>query len=149
MIVFLVSGLCHGANVTYVVWGGINGLNQVFVTFVLVDFAWVFFRADSIHSALSILKSMITVHNPWILFDESLYNLGLSRANFGVMLFSIFILLAADYLKYKGIQVRAVLEKQELWFRWLFYVLAVDFVIILVYGEMLMMQLPLFIFNFS
>ena len=110
--------------------GGINGLNQVFVTFVLVDFAWVFFRADSIHSALSILKSMITVHNPWILFDGSLYNLGLSRANFGVMLFSIFILLAADYLKYKGIQVKAVLEKQELWFRWLFYVLAVDFVII-------------------
>ena len=113
MIVFLVSGLWHGANITYVVRGGINGLNQVFVTFVLVDFAWVFFRADSIHSALSILKSMITVHNPWILFDGSLYNLGLSRANFGVMLFSIFILLAADYLKYKGIQVRAVLEKQE------------------------------------
>lgn len=84
MIVFLVSGLWHGANWTFVVWGGLNGLYQVihtvieaprkwisirvrlprdlttlmsvFLTFHLVGIAWVFFRASSIDNALAVLK---------------------------------------------------------------------------------------------
>lgn len=78
MIVFLVSGLWHGAAWTFVIWGALHGFYQVFgavtqnfrekicaklgidvssrgfavykniVTFILVDFAWMFFRANSI-----------------------------------------------------------------------------------------------------
>jgi len=87
-IVFLISGLWHGANWTYIVWGALNGfylifalmtekvrnkvadftglskfkmLNsaiQIFTTFILVTVAWVFFRAHSIQDALYILKSI-------------------------------------------------------------------------------------------
>jgi len=81
LIVFLVSGLWHGANWTFVMWGGINGLAQVIyimaanprkalarilpawlwgtlgvlLTFHVVLLAWVFFRADSIAQAWTVL----------------------------------------------------------------------------------------------
>ena len=89
MITFLVSGLWHGANWTFVVWGGLNGLLQaiekfytakmkgkiwkkssslatgkmkkvfdIIVTFILISFTWVFFRADSISDALLIIKKI-------------------------------------------------------------------------------------------
>lgn len=86
-IVFTLSGLWHGANRTFVVWGALNGLYlivgaitapyhqrlaaavgltriprlhrlwQQLQTFVLISLAWVFFRATSVHDALYIIKS--------------------------------------------------------------------------------------------
>lgn len=86
--VFLVSGLWHGANWTYVIWGALNGfylvfaivteklrkklsewlhldkvpklnnLLQILITFVLACIAWVFFRADSLESSLMILDKI-------------------------------------------------------------------------------------------
>ncbi|MGE5391488.1 MAG: MBOAT family O-acyltransferase [Deltaproteobacteria bacterium] len=76
MIVFLVSGLWHGANWTFVLWGFMHGLasvlhrrfkaqwNQVhpvvqwFFTFLFVNIAWVFFRADSITQGFTLIKRM-------------------------------------------------------------------------------------------
>lgn len=85
-ITFLISGLWHGANWTYVVWGALNGLYlvigralaparnrlwasvglpesnpvrrciQLATTLVLTLIAWVFFRANSIPEALTILS---------------------------------------------------------------------------------------------
>lgn len=71
VITFLVSGLWHGANWTYVLWGAIHGLGQVaekvwhrffppkkerswlriFLTFAFVSFAWIFFRSNTISDA--------------------------------------------------------------------------------------------------
>lgn len=160
MIVFLTSGLWHGAQWSYVIWGGLNGLFQVigecmrpvrdklnrafrmdraslghklfevFFTFLLVDFTWIFFRADQLTDAFAIIKSIFTVHNPWIFFDDSLYGLGLNGKEFRMLLFSIGVLLASDFLKYKGIQVRRVIARQELWCRWLCYLAAVLFVLL-------------------
>lgn len=150
LIVFLVSGLWHGANGSFVIWGGINGLYQIIgelgkpvrdkivstfhlnrdslahklfcilETFVLVDISWIFFRASGLRNALGIIKQMIVVQNPWVLFDGSLYQCGLDRANFQFMLICICILLFADYCKIKGIQMRQVIIKQDGWFRCLF-----------------------------
>ena len=76
--VFLLSGLWHGANWTFIAWGMINALfyflNEKFIalkpswnssplfrplrillTFNLIAITWVFFRADSIESAVGIL----------------------------------------------------------------------------------------------
>ena len=85
MIVFLVSGLWHGANWHYVVWGGLNGLYQTAgdllkplrkriiglfgirteetshrlmqmgITFFLISISWVFFRTRSVGESVSIL----------------------------------------------------------------------------------------------
>ena len=88
MIVFTVSGLWHGANMTFVLWGALHGFYQIIgritlkvrngfikkiglsedspavkawrtlVTFILVTFAWIFFRANSI-SDLGVLLSKL------------------------------------------------------------------------------------------
>ncbi len=88
-VVFLVSGLWHGASWTFVVWGAIHGLYMVteillspvkeqllrvkrlsqskyivkfcriFTTFILVNIAWVFFRADSFPDAFEVFKGVV------------------------------------------------------------------------------------------
>lgn len=94
LITFLISGLWHGANWTYIIWGGLNGLFQVIsyitrnvrgrvthalrlgklprlysvlqiaFTFILVSFTWIFFRANSMADAVHIIS-----HIPEGLFD--------------------------------------------------------------------------------
>jgi len=162
IIVFLVSGLWHGASISFVVWGGLNGLYQIIGeilkpardkmvqilhlnreslghklihivgTFLLVDSAWIFFRAESFKEAISIIKSMCGIANPWILFDGSLFLCGLDERNFRLMLVAILILLFADICKIKGIVIRNVILKQDYWFRCLF--IAVTIVSILTLG---------------
>lgn len=161
MIVFLASGLWHGAQWSYVVWGGLNGCFQIIgeclqpikkwyhrflhmnceslghkilnilVTFLLIDFTWIFFRAEQLTTAFAIIKSMFTVYNPWILFDESLYGLGLGRKEFQWMIYSIGILIFADFMKYRGIQIRKVIAQQEIWCRWFCYIVAILYILLL------------------
>jgi alginate O-acetyltransferase complex protein AlgI len=89
MIVFVASGLWHGANWTFVLWGALHGLYYLvevwttgirdraaqalglkgkpvlgtvvggLVTFVLVCFAWVFFRANAISDAFTLIGGMV------------------------------------------------------------------------------------------
>ena len=88
IITFLVSGIWHGANWTFIFWGMMHGVLQVIekalgwqkyegkndfvkavrilVTFLLVSFAWVFFRMPSIGDAFAVIGKMFT--NPG-LFD--------------------------------------------------------------------------------
>ena len=79
MITFLVSGIWHGANWTFIVWGVLHGFFQIIekalgfgkaeskgilkmlrigVTFVLVTLAWVIFRSPSIEVAVDFITSM-------------------------------------------------------------------------------------------
>lgn len=166
MIVFLLSGLWHGAQWTYVVWGGLNGLYQIIAecmkpvrdkavsilglnrkvfshklyrvvaTFILVDISWVFFRADRLEEAIPIFKSMFTADNIYVLFDDSLFKLGLDWKNFLVMLIAIGVLMFADCLKYKGLVIREMICRQELWFRWFVLITAILSIVIFgIYGS--------------
>ena len=81
LVTFLVSGLWHGANWTFVLWGGIHGAAQVVekwfglqksqskgvvrflrivVTFIIVNFAWVFFRMLTVDDAVGCIGRMFT-----------------------------------------------------------------------------------------
>lgn len=150
MITFLVSGLWHGASWNFVVWGGLHGvyqvigdrlepvkrqmekrfsvnrdcfsykLGQVLVTFALVNFSWVFFRAVSLKEAVSILGRIATKWNPWVLSDQSLYRLGLDVTEVHILAISLLTLFIVDWVKYKtGKTIDLVLREQVLWFRWL------------------------------
>ncbi|GFI68678.1 hypothetical protein IMSAG249_00495 [Lachnospiraceae bacterium] len=92
---------------------------QIFITFCLIDFTWVFFRAKSLVDGVAIIRSMLLVHNPWIFFDESLFKCGLDRKNFYIMLIAILILMIADIFKFRGIKIRKKILEQDWWFRWL------------------------------
>ena len=82
--------------------------------------------------AVQIVDSMLHADNIHILFDDSLYRLGLDWKNYMVMLLSIGVLLVVDGLKYYGICIRKVICEQELWFRWLVCIAGV--VVIVVFG---------------
>ena len=105
---------------------------KIITTFMLIDFTWIFFRADRFKTALKMISSIFTVYNPWILFDDSLYKLGLGRKEFQFMIISIIILLIADFVKWKGHSVREWVYKQERWFRWAFYLVSI--LVVLVFG---------------
>ena len=102
------------------------------VTFALVDFTWIFFRATGYKEAVEIVKGIFTAANPGVFWDGSLYNCGLDSKNFGVMLISIGILLFVDICNYLGVKVRNVILRQDIWFRWIF--IAFSICAILLFG---------------
>ena len=102
LLTFLASGLWHGANWTFILWGGIHGMFQIvetrwlhwtklqsrrlvippfvkiFFTFVLVNFAWVFFRSPDIKTGWEIMSKIFTSSGPLFIEKESLVLGGLS-----------------------------------------------------------------------
>ncbi len=78
---FIISGLWHGANWTFLVWGTLHGVLQcveralgfhkanwtgfrkfshVFFTFCVVSLAWIFFRANNVSDAFTIIQGIFT-----------------------------------------------------------------------------------------
>lgn len=143
MITFLISGLWHGANWTFVAWGGIHGFYQILgditkkwrekiypmlgirldstfykagriiTTFILTDFAWIFFRASSISEAIHYICNIFRLWNPWALWDRTLYSIGLSNYEWNVLIVAVFVLFLVDLLKYyKNIRIDEFLSKQ-------------------------------------
>ncbi|WP_418409950.1 MBOAT family O-acyltransferase [Alistipes sp.] len=89
LITFLISGIWHGANWTFIVWGLIHGgyqivekvlnaqkcechnwkkASRILLTFLLINFAWIFFRMPSVNDALIIVKKIFTdiISTPYI-----------------------------------------------------------------------------------
>lgn len=164
LITFSISGLWHGAAWTFIFWGAIHGLYQVIgdllrpvrkkvaellkvktdafshklgkilTTFVLVDFAWIFFRAESMEQIRFFFNRMFTRFNPWVLFDESLFAYGIDRREWSILVPALLILFVVDLLRYRtNRNFGDLLVKQNLWFQY-----AVMFLLIasiLVYGE--------------
>jgi len=84
------------------------------ITFLLAAFAFIFFRAESAGVGLQAIKSIFTVHNPWILFDKSLYECGLNEKNFILLIICLAVLLLADICKMKGIVIRHKIMQQNM-----------------------------------
>lgn len=134
LIIFGISGLWHGASYAFIIWGLLNGLYQIIGeilepirkkisiffarpyifsmynileivnTFLLTSFAFLFFRAGEIGDAVKLVNN-IFVNNISVLLDGSLFNLGISRESFIVLLLAMVILFIIDGLKYKQIAV--------------------------------------------
>lgn len=84
-VTFLVSGIWHGANWTFIIWGIMHGVAQIIekafgfqkcesksflvrafrilITFAIVNFAWVFFRMPSLNEAILLIGKMFTSFN--------------------------------------------------------------------------------------
>jgi len=140
-ITFVVSGLWHGANWTFICWGAIHGfylvfaiwtfkfresmnnrlrinkypglfkLSQILVTFSLVYISWIFFRANSVGEALIILK------NHFIFDGEQTVNLFRNRADLLISFISIAVLITIDFLE-EGFNLTARLNKLPKVYKW-------------------------------
>jgi alginate O-acetyltransferase complex protein AlgI len=112
LIVFIISGLWHGANWTFIIWGGLNGFYLVFavvtdkvrkrvnnailldripavhkllqigVTFALACFAWVFFRSSSTKLAFGIISKMLVLEGPFYIGEIQQLLYGISAIAF-------------------------------------------------------------------
>ena len=157
MIVFLVSGLWHGASMTFVIWGLVHGLVIVaekkffkkpkaykqsivnntlkcFGVFVFVCFAWMFFRANSLSDAMVLIKNLFD-NNYILIFTDEIYKLGLERSEFLYATISIILLLIFEQFRVKS-KIVELLNSAPIVFRWGIYLLIVFTIIIFgVYGD--------------
>lgn len=157
-IVFSVCGLWHGASFTFVIWGTLHGLYQIFglllkparqraagilkidpdsrpsrflravFTFILTDFAWIFFRADTVPDAFALIGGLFRSSD---LSNGVLFSLGLTAPEFFAALTGIATVLAVDVLSLKT-DLRARLLKKKTAFRWAAYLSAA--LVILIFG---------------
>lgn len=113
-IVFFISGVWHGAGWTYILWGMLHGLAIIihrlwyysgrklnkyigmFITFITVNFLWVFFRADTVGSAISILKTMFNIRS---LSEGISYNYHVLLTNIGSSITSFLLGIISNYYK--------------------------------------------------
>lgn len=154
LVVFIVSGLWHGANWTFVIWGALHGAYLVFaiiiekpraaladmarltrvpllhnafkmlVVFILVCIGWVFFRAKSVSDALYVLTRNFTHLTPITSFDLGVGALG---ALFCFAL--IFFLFLMEWL-IDNQDVRAWFFARATWLRWSAYVVFIIFIML-------------------
>ncbi|WP_405370085.1 MBOAT family O-acyltransferase [Nonlabens sp. Asnod2-A12] len=163
-LVFLISGLWHGAAATFIVWGAFHGILIViekytsdfrikikqflglsksnisnklfysFITFSLVTVGWIFFRANNMPEALQLI-STISLDNYFIIFTDGLYELGLDRNEFIALIIAI-IALCGFEIFHKRKNAVSILNQQPMVFRWIAYLSLVMMVIIYgVYGD--------------
>lgn len=165
LVVFWIIGIWHGANWKYIFYGLYSAfwvstgtlfqdvykrgkaffniheerlswrIFQVIRTIFFVTIGRYFSFAKDATDAFRMLKITFTKFDPWVLFDGTLYKLGLNEKNFRFMLFSILVMLVVDYLNERGICIREKISEQGIIIRWGFYYLAVFFLIIFgIYG---------------
>lgn len=155
LIVFFVSGLWHGANWSFVVWGLIHAFYQIaedfinktfkkrvlsetyfircarmLYTFILVDISWIFFVSSDCNHAINIIKQMFSVF-----YTSNIFTLGLNKIDWFLLIYSISILIIVDILHEKGIKISNYIRKQKFWFRWLLYIMLIISIIMFgIYG---------------
>ncbi|MFU8806494.1 MAG: MBOAT family O-acyltransferase [Bradymonadaceae bacterium] len=141
MITMVLGGLWHGASWNFVIWGTLQGVmlsfsrmtlpyrdrlvlklgiarpwvaaSRMFVTFHLVCFSWIFFRADTFGDAMHIITTIATDRSALNLLDINV----LSHGFIGVL-----VLLAVQILQeWKG-SVRELLNRRPRAIKWLAWI---------------------------
>jgi D-alanyl-lipoteichoic acid acyltransferase DltB (MBOAT superfamily) len=157
-ITFVVSGLWHGAAWTYVVWGALHGgyivvslllqkrwnnfaraiklvdrpnlyrALKISVTFSLVCFAYIFFRASSMDDALHMVASLGT---GWGEFKDNMLSvIGMRRNDFFIAMLGIAVVMGAEVLQGR-FDMRKAIDARPAWMRWsLYYVGSVAVVLL-------------------
>ncbi len=164
-ITFVVSGIWHGASWTFVIWGALHGFYLIFaqitltfreniiekiglnkfpkikkyfqvgIVFILVNFAWIFFRANNLNDAIYVINNIFAGYSDLLSLSgmkEVLKQLGVGKFDLLISLFSIFILEAFHLIQRHG-SIRHMLRQKPVWFRWAVYYLLTMY--ILLFGE--------------
>lgn len=159
-VVFVVSGLWHGANYTFLFWGALHGFYFVFsivtsavrrktaetlrtnrfshipkyialfATFHLVVFAWIFFRADSLNSALLIISNMSVFRNSFHTITGPMSWSGLT-----IRIILVLFLLGTELIQGHQ-EISRYIAGRPLWFRWAWYYALILFILLFgVFGD--------------
>lgn len=117
-------------------WKGRYGKHagRALLTFALVDFSWIFFRADSVGDAFAMIKSIFSLGRmngtasltgnaagSLTAFKDGIFTLGLNKYHFLFLLLCIAVLWITDLLKYRNADMFAWIEKQSVIVRYGIY----------------------------
>lgn len=142
MATMLLSGLWHGASMNFVVWGGLHGIAmcvertlgiakapqnkllyyiRVTTTFIIVCFLWIFFRADTLTDARTIISGIFTdFGKPYIVW-----------AHIIIIAFVLFIVAMQEIIYEKGFHISSI---RNIWLqhsiRYAFIVLTITFIML-------------------
>ncbi len=166
IITFVVSGIWHGVGLNFTVWGFLHAIYQVVgnitaglrkkiknliglkensiseriyqtvITFNLVTFAWIFFRAGSLLEAFSYIKNMFFNFAPWELFDQTLFSFDVSQNAFTLIFLHLIAWFAIECLTKKQEEGIDTLVNSHLIIRWIIYIVLIfDIVLFGAYGS--------------
>lgn len=151
IIVFLISGLWHGAGFQFVAWGMMHAayqiigditlpirrkikdkldikedsfverVLQVLVTFHLVALAWIVFRSSGLRTALVYLKNMFASAELWVLFNTSIFEHGVSQNAFSVLIVNLVFLFVVEHKFPTSRDSLKALTTSHLIIRWFVY----------------------------
>lgn len=145
LITFFLSGLWHGAEWNFVIWGILHGCYQVagdvwekgkrkglldikkfhklvgwLVTFSLVCFAWIFFRANNMKDAIYVVSNMfIGITNP-VKYLKAAYGLPLAISKGGAVILGIelLVLFYIDWIQYRTGSIINYFKNKNKYFKW-------------------------------
>jgi len=153
LITFFISGLWHGAAWTFVIWGFLHGLYmavavlykplqkklykklklngtkilklwKIFMTFNLVSFAWIFFRAESLRDASRVITNLFTGLGTQLgslsVLKQSL-SLGLGKFDLAVAAFSLAFMIVLEFTNRENNEHLLRLQKKPIYIRWVVY----------------------------
>jgi len=165
MIAFLLSGLWHGANWTFIVWGILNGIYvgvgrwskplrdrfnpwagreslpklctfaKIALTFSLICFSWIFFRAENLTDALYISTHLGAGIQDSLQDISGSVLLGQGPKDMFIVLFWLLALLVTDFLRMR-FRLRELLSAQPFWLRWgIYYAIVVGILLLGRFGH--------------
>ncbi len=146
LLTFLVSGFWHGSSLTYIFWGAVHGLLQIVetfiypktrrgvpvtrkkhwwqlpITFAILCFTWIFFRANTIQDAFWIISRLFwDIGRPVNYLKTAVICLDMPYLTMFVMMLPAAALLLYDMLSLKQ-DVIALISRQRAPIRWGVYV---------------------------
>ena len=147
MLVFTISGLWHGAAYTFVIWGAMHGVCMIIervvygdkiktisnkfsistflrliVTFMIVNFAWIFFRVGNLSDAVVVFKKIVTSTGPLFVDADTLAY---------AFVFAVLVFVADFMDEYHGGKIK-LLNSNNVIVRWITYISMV--IMILLFG---------------
>lgn len=163
LITFLVSGLWHGAGYTFFVWGALHAIYQivgqmtakargklktligvesgslseriyqVVITFNLVAFAWIFFRAPGLTAGMGYIARMFSEMS---LNGLGIYELGVGKEYFPLLILHLIVFFAVEHRTKSQDDAVDGIAKQHIIIRWVIYlVLIFDVILFGAYGN--------------
>jgi D-alanyl-lipoteichoic acid acyltransferase DltB (MBOAT superfamily) len=149
-VTFLISGIWHGANWTFIIWGIWHGVAQIvekmvgqqecdygtmgrvikiIITFLIINFAWVFFRMPTVSDAIAMMVRMFDFSLPLTAFLDY-------KQNLPFMLMGITLLFAKDVRDEFFPRKFLLMNSNRVVVRWITYIFLMSMILLTgVFGD--------------